>query len=116
MESNKEHILRFRAVNRDVFLAIKNGIKKVETRAATEKYQKIQKGDTLVFLCGKSSFKKRIINVEHFSSIGLLIKKYKPSAINPNVHSEEDLKKMYYTYPRYKEKIKKFGIVAWKLG
>lgn len=112
---HKEITIRFRAVNRDIFLAIKNGTKKIETRVATKKYQKIQKGDTLVFVCGKNKFKKQIKNTEHFHSVKSLVKKYKPNAINPNAHSEKELQGIYYTYPGYKEKIKEFGIIAWKL-
>lgn len=112
---HKENILRFRAVNRDVFLAIKNGTKKIETRAVTKKYRSIQKGDILVFVCGKSRFKKQIRSVEHFSSIRSLVKKYRSSTINPIAHSEVELRKIYYTYPNYREKIKKEGIIAWTL-
>lgn len=113
---HKKIIIRFRAVNRDIFLAIKNRTKKIETRAATKKYKNIQKGDVLIFVCGKSKFKKQIKNIEHFSSVKSLMKKYKPNAINPNAHSERELQGIYYTYPGYKEKIKEFGIVAWKLS
>jgi len=112
---HKEITIRFRAVNRDIFLAIKNGTKKIETRAATKKYQKIQKGDTLIFVCEKSKFKKQIKEIEHFSSVKSLVKKYKPTAINPNARSEKELSEMYDKFPGYKEKIKEFGIVAWKL-
>lgn len=112
---NKEITIRFRAVNRDIFLAIKNGTKMIETRAATKKYQKIQNGDVLIFVCGKNKFKKQIKNIEHFSSVKSLVKKYKPNAINPNAHSERELRGIYYTYPGYEEKIKEFGIVAWRL-
>ena len=38
---NKKAVLRFRAVNRDVFDMIRSGAKKVETRAATRKYATI---------------------------------------------------------------------------
>ena len=112
----KGTIIRFRAVNRDVFLAIKKDDKKIETRAETEKYLKIKKGDTLVFVCGMNRFKKQVIRIEHFSSIRSLVRKYPPHTINPKAYSEEELRKIYYTYPGYKEKIRKFGIVAWKLG
>ncbi len=111
----KETTIRFRAVNRDIFLAIKNGTKKIETRAATKKYQKIQKGDTLVFVCGEGKFKKQIKNTEHFPSVKSLVKKHKPNAINSNAHSEKELSEMYDKFPGYKEKIKEFGIVVWKL-
>lgn len=112
----KQLILKFRQIDRDVFLAVKNGKKKIETRAATKKYMKIEKGDELVFVCGNSRFKKQVFNTEHFNSISALVKKYKPNAINPSINSKEDLIKMYYKYPDYKEKIKKYGIVAWKLS
>jgi len=112
---NKKVTIRFRAVNRDIFLAIKNGTKKIETRAAMKKYQKIQKGDVLVFVCGKNKFKKQIKSTEHFHSVRSLVKKYKPNAINPNAHSEKELSEMYDKFPGYREKIKEFGIIAWEL-
>ena len=43
-----------------------------------------------------------------------MLKKYKIEEINPFVKSEEELKKMYYSFPNYKEKIIKFGLVAFK--
>jgi len=113
---HKEVIIRFRMVNRDIFLAIKNGTKRIETRAATKKYQNLQKGNILVFVCGKRKFKKQVKSVEYFLSVKSLVKKYKPSAINPNAHSEKELNDMYDKFPGYKEKIKEFGIVAWKLS
>lgn len=42
--------LRFREVNRDIFEAIQDGSKKVETRAATVRYQKIKKGDYVMLI------------------------------------------------------------------
>jgi ASC-1-like (ASCH) protein len=53
------HTLRFRAVNRDTFNAIKSGKKKVETRAAIEKYRTILAGDIIQFICVKDSFTKK---------------------------------------------------------
>ena len=35
--------LQFRAENRDIFEAIRAGVKKVETRAATEKFRDIKR-------------------------------------------------------------------------
>jgi len=37
--------LRFRQVNKDIFEAIKSGEKKIETRAATEKFRGVSAGD-----------------------------------------------------------------------
>jgi ASC-1-like (ASCH) protein len=112
---NKDITLRFRSVNKDIFFAIKEGRKKIETRAATEKYRKIEVDDTLKFTCGKMSFKKKAKKITHFSSVRALLKNYAPNEINPNARSENELRRMYYTYPEYKEKIRKYGIVAWEL-
>ncbi|MBI5913245.1 hypothetical protein HY839_02260 [Candidatus Azambacteria bacterium] len=42
--------LKFRAKNRDIFEAIRDGRKKVETRAATEKFRDIKSGDTVTLV------------------------------------------------------------------
>ncbi len=44
-------VFRFRTINKDIFEAIKSGKKKVETRAATEKYRNIKAGDTVKLVC-----------------------------------------------------------------
>ncbi|MFZ4500561.1 MAG: hypothetical protein ACOYMZ_03695 [Minisyncoccia bacterium] len=49
----KTWTLRFRAVDKKNFDEVKNGSKPIETRAATVKYQPIEVGDTLLFVCGK---------------------------------------------------------------
>lgn len=48
VRKSKKYTLRFRAVNEDTFNAIKNGKKKIETRAGSPKYFYIQAGDILV--------------------------------------------------------------------
>lgn len=107
--------IRFRTVNRKTFEAIRGGSKKIETRAGTTKYQKMRKGDRLTLVCGKSRITKRIKSAEHFKSIAALLKKYKVSEINPLYKMPGELKQMYYSFPGYKEKIKKYGLVAWEL-
>lgn len=109
------HVLRFRTVNRNTFNAIKSGRKKIETRAATKRYKNIKKGDTLKFMCGSNSFIKRIKKATFFKTVGGLLKKYKPVDINPKVDTEEKLRKMYYGFPSYREKIRKYGLVAFEL-
>ncbi len=108
----KTHALKFRAVNRDTFEFIRNGSKKVETRAATEKYQDIQKGDKIVFSCGRQKFFKKVIKVEKFRSIGALYKKYKPQQINPTWQTKADGRKAWASFPNYTQKIKKYGLIA----
>lgn len=112
---SKIHTLRFRAVDRGIFDAIKNGVKRVETRAATEKYQAICAGDTLRFVCGDSEFTKRIVAVKQFNSTRELLEEYKPEDINPSTKTAEELEKMYYGFSGYREKIEKYGLFAWEL-
>jgi ASC-1-like (ASCH) protein len=107
--------LRFRSVNKKIFDAIRAGKKKVETRAATVRYRKIKKGDTLIFSCGKLRFEKKVKNAKVYKNIPALLKKYSFKTINPFVKSASELEKMYYSFPGYREKIKKFGIIALEL-
>jgi ASC-1-like (ASCH) protein len=109
-------VLRFRKINEDIFEAIRKGTKKIETRAATTRYSQIQKGDRLIFICGPKKFSKKVKRVKIFKSIKSLTKVYSPKQINPNTKSFKELEKMYYNYPNYKEKIKKFGLIAIELA
>lgn len=111
----KKFILRFRAINRDTFEAIRIGKKRIETRAATPKYSGISDGVSLVFVCGNDRFEKTVKKTEIFPSIGSLFKKHKPPAIDPKNKTVADGRKMYYSFPGYKEKIRKFGLIAWEL-
>jgi len=111
----KSNILKFRTINRDIFQAIVEGKKRFETRAATPKYMKIKVGDILTLVCGNEKVEKRVKNVEHFQTIGALLKKYKPQMINPSIRSDKEARAMWGSFPNYKEKIKKYGLVVWEL-
>jgi ASC-1-like (ASCH) protein len=110
--ATKKYTLRFRAKDRINFLEIKDVKKKIETRAATEKYRKIQKGDSLIFVCGKERLEKKIKKVEIFKSLDAMFKAVNPKHIMPSLSTTAEMTKAYYSYPEYKEKIKKFGIIA----
>ncbi|MEK7151604.1 MAG: ASCH domain-containing protein [Patescibacteria group bacterium] len=112
---NKIYKLRFRAVNRDIFEAIRDGKKKIETRAATIKYRNIEAGDIVILSCGKDKFSKTVAAVNVFKTISALLKKYKVKEINPGVESEGELRDIYYSFPGYKEKIRDNGLVALEL-
>lgn len=109
---NKKIILRFRTVNSDIFEAIARGRKKIETRAATKKYRVIKTGDVVVLVCGKKRIEKKVKKVELFKSITAILKKYKPTTINPQIHTIQEARAMWYSFPGYKEKIAKYGLVA----
>ncbi|HZZ99766.1 MAG TPA: hypothetical protein VFK07_03615 [Candidatus Paceibacterota bacterium] len=111
----KTHVLRMRAENKDIFDAIRAGKKKVETRAATDKYRKIQEGDKLKFVCGGDSFQRNVVSVQRFKNIKTILKKYKPQEINPKNKTEKEVTETYYSFPEYREKIKKFGLIAFEL-
>lgn len=112
----KTVVIKFRVVNRDIFHAIKSGKKKVETRAATEKYRGIKAGDLLKLTCGNERFTKSVKKATIVSSIPALLKKYRPREINPACKNADEIRKVYYSFPGYKEKIKKFGIIALELN
>ena len=111
----KNWTLRFRQVDRARFEEVKSGLKSIETRAATVKYQPIQKGDTITFVCGKDRFVKQIGGVYHFATPEAMVKKLPLQKIMPLVTSIEEMKKRYYSYPGYEEKIKEHGILAFEL-
>lgn len=108
-------VIRFREVNRDIFEAIRNGKKKVETRAATPKYAKLKKGEVFKFVCGQDSFQKEAKVVSHFKTISEMLKKYSVKQINPKVISKTELEKMYNSFPGYNEKIKRNGLMVIEL-
>lgn len=107
--------LVFKEVNRDIFKVIQTGKKKVETRTASTRYKKIALGDVLDLVCGKDSFSKKVKKVKIFKDIEDLLKVYSIKDINPSINSKEELIKMYLSFPGYKEKIKRFGIIAIEL-
>lgn len=112
---SKVYKLRFRSVNSDIFNAIKAGRKPVETRAATVRYKNIKAGDTLIFRCGKNTFKKQAKKVRIFKTIDTMLKKYKVKEINPTLTTAHELKTRYYSFPKYREKIRKHGLIAIEL-
>ncbi|MBI2047520.1 MAG: hypothetical protein HYT27_00105 [Parcubacteria group bacterium] len=109
---NKVYILKFREVNRDIFNAIKKGAKKIETRAATKKYRNISIGDKVKLVCGSNKIIKQVKKVEFFNSIATLLKKYTPQMINPNIRTAKEAWEMWHSFPNYKEKIKKHGLIV----
>ena len=111
----KNWTLRFRQVDEARFEEVRSGLKSIETRAATIKYRPIQKGDTITFVCGKDRFTKEIATVQHFASPEEMVKKLPLQKIMPLVTSVEEMKKRYYSYPGYEEKIKEHGILAFEL-
>ena len=72
----------------------------------------IKAGDVIVLVCGGKRFKKEVKKVELFSSIGAILKKYKSTTINPKNRTIKEARAMWYSFPGYEEKIRKYGLVA----
>lgn len=114
----KKYILRFNQSNPDSvfsFNVLRNGSKKIETRAASERYKKLRVGDELVFVCGKNKFQRKIKKITFFKSIAGMLKVYRVKDIMPDRNTKKDLEKAYHSYPSYKGKIKKHGLIALEL-
>lgn len=111
----KKYILKFNQSNPESvysFDAIGAGDKWVETRAATDKYTKIKAGDELVFSCGNKKIEKKVLRGTIFKDIASMLKRYKVTDIMPNKKTQDDLEAAYFSYPDYREKIEKFGLIA----
>lgn len=111
----KTWTLRFRATDKDDFRELRQGLKTIETRAATKKYRAILPGDALLIICGKQKLRRKIVAVYHFKTIGAMAKKLNYKKVMPSVGSVEEMRQAYYSYPSYKEKIAKHGILAFEL-
>jgi len=112
----KTHTLVFRQVDRGNFIAIKDGLKTVETRAATVRHREIKAGDTLIIKCGKDSTTKTVGAVRHFASIDDLLRAIPIQNLMPFAKTAADVEHEYYSYPGYKEKIEQHGIIALTLN
>lgn len=111
----KNYTLIFRAVDKGNFEKIRNGLKSIETRAATIKYQPIEVGDTLTFVCDDERFTKKIIKKFHWPSIDAMVEEVDFKRVMPAVESVEEMKKEYASYPDYDEKIKQYGLFGFEL-
>lgn len=115
MENNAIHKLPFIQANRRAFELIREGKKKIETRAGNPEYLQIREGDSIEFSCGDEKIIKRVKKISHYSNLDDLFATYKPDEIDPEVFSHEELKKMYATFPGYEQRIKQYGILAFEL-
>jgi len=112
----KKYILPFRQTDRNIYDFIENGQKKIETRIAGPRYENIKDGDIIIFKCGQDRFERIVKNVSKFKSVDKMLEVYKPQDINPDIDNIRDLKLMYNSFSGYREKIKKYGIIAFEFS
>ena len=105
-----------READRKVFEALRDGTKKVETRAAGMRYRGVQVGDEAIFDCGHKRLTKTIVAVHLFPDVSSLLKKYRVQEIVPWLTTAEELTELYYSFPEYRERIAKHGIIAMELA
>jgi ASC-1-like (ASCH) protein len=111
----KIHRVVFREVDRDKYNEVVKGLKIIETRAATIKFRDIAAGDKLKFVCGKDAFEKSIASVKYYSSIDEMLAELPYKKILPSAKNQEDVYKIYWSFPGYKAKIEENGIMAFEL-
>lgn len=108
----KKHVLKFRSTDKAEFQTILDGRKTVETRANTISFQNYSVGDILVIKCGSESIEKPIKKIKNFPSIEALIKEVGLKNVMPLCKDLNEAEKIWYSFPDYKEKIAKHGLVA----
>ena len=111
----KIYTLRLRSTDKDIFEAIKSGRKNIETRAATVRNITMQAGDEIFFVCGKQSLKRSITKATKYKTIKAMLRDYRVKQIAPDLKTENDLRDMYFAWPSYRDKIRKYGLVALEL-
>ena len=111
----KNWTLRFRVVDKKNFDEVKNGVKSIETRAGTIKYQPIEVGDTLTFVCGQNRCVKKITKKFHWKNIDAMVKEVNFKKVMPSVKSVDEMKKVYASYPDSEKKIKEHGLLGFEL-
>ena len=107
--------LVFKAGDYDNFSDIKTGLKSIETRAGTGPYQKIKKGDILTITCRGEVIRKTVNKIEHFRSVQDVFDSPDFEKILPGVSSLKEAESIYYGFTGYKEKIAKYGLLAFYL-
>jgi len=115
MNDGKKITLRFRAINCSTFRAIRDGRKTVETRAASVRYRNVSPSDVLVLVCGKKRLEKKIRRVAYFKTLDAMFRKILYTDISPDAPSLAAARQEYDLYTGYREKIKKYGLMAFYL-
>lgn len=107
-------IFVFREVDRDRFEEVRSGIKSIETRCG-KKYESVGVGDEIRLACGDDVLTKTVVKKYHWPSVEAMLAEVPLKRVMPDLENIEQAKARYASYPDYEEKIKREGILGFKL-
>ena len=91
--------LPFLLENKRIFEALRDGRKKIETRAGSQQYLEIKADDTIEFSCAAEKFSRIVKKISHYKNLDDLFDTYTPNEINPEINSYDELKKCMRHFP-----------------
>lgn len=107
--------LIFREVDRNHFDRIVSGNKTIEVRAGSPEYNKIKAGDEITISCGKDKITKSIKEVLWFKNTPELLNNINKKEVWTENVTDEQAEDMLNSFPNYPDRIKEYGLLAWKL-
>lgn len=111
----KKYSLGIRKEDKNIFRALQRGYKTIETRAAKGRFKRIKKGDILIFNCDNETIERKVDQVHFFDSIEKMLEHLPLEDIMPTASNLKEAREIYYSFPDYEKKIKKYGLAAYKL-
>lgn len=111
----KVHRLPFLGSHRQTFELIRDGRKRLETRAGSKEYFQIAPGDSIEFSCGEDMTSKKVVRIEKFPSLESLLTRYQPADLNPAWGSSEEARQAFLSFPRYEKRIQDFGLLVFEI-
>lgn len=111
----KVHKLPFLESHRQTFELIRDGRKRLETRAGSEEYLRIRPADSIEFSCGEDTTKRKVVRIEKFPSLESLLARYEPAELNPAWGSREEAMESFLSFPGYEKRIQDFGLLVFEI-
>lgn len=93
------------------FSLIRNGLKKVEGRKNSPRYQNILPGDVIEFYCGDSSFLAEVTEIKRYKGLTEYLTSVTPEGALPGVQSMEEAIRIYHQWSS-EEEILRYGFLG----
>lgn len=107
----KTWVLRIRKEDKNIFEQIRLGEKSVETRAINPK-KNFQAKDKVIFICSGDKIEKTILSVRKYNDFEKYLNSEDLEKVFGKGITKEKAKKIHLSFPGYKERLEKYGIVA----